>query len=90
MDTSEQIAWIFQEVMAIQVPSGDTDIIAAGMLDSLALVTLLVEIEQQLDVAIPLEAIDIERLRTVNTIASFVDEIASGANHRPPPNHLYP
>ena len=56
MDTSERIAWIFQEVMAIEIPSGDTDIIAAGMLDSLALVTLLVEIEQQLDVAIPLEA----------------------------------
>jgi D-alanine--poly(phosphoribitol) ligase subunit 2 len=90
MDTAERIGSIFRESMGIEIPSSDSDIIAAGLLDSLAFVTLLVEIEQQLDITIPLEAIDIERLRTLNAIVSFVDEIASGANDRRPPEVPYP
>lgn len=77
MGTRDRIVSVFNQVLAIDVPSFDTDIIAAGLLDSLTLVTLLVELEHQFDVMIPLETIDIERLRTVDSIAAFVEEIST-------------
>jgi acyl carrier protein len=86
MGTRERIALAFKEALAIEVPSFDTDIIAAGLLDSLMLVTLLVELEARFGLTIPLEAIDIERLRTVNSIAAFVEEMETGERHDASPS----
>jgi acyl carrier protein len=77
MDTRGRIAAIFKEVLAVEVTSFDRDIIADGLLDSLMLVTLLVTLEQRFNVTIPLQTIDIERLRTVDSIAVFVEETAT-------------
>jgi acyl carrier protein len=43
-----------------------------GLLDSLALVELIVEIEQQFGIQIPLEEIEIDHFRSVVRIAEFV------------------
>jgi acyl carrier protein len=53
-----------------------TDIVAAGLLDSLALVTLLFEVEREFDLTIPLEDLDIESLRTVERIAALTERLA--------------
>ena len=87
MGTQDKIAGIFKEVLAVEVPSFDTDIIADGLLDSLMLVTLLVALEQRFEVTIRLETIDIERLRTVDSIAAFVEDCASDDRHGPPPSN---
>ena len=75
MDTRERIAQIFREALFIEVPSPTTDIVETGLLDSLAFVTLLFEIEQRFAVTIPPEELDIESLRTVQRIASLVDAL---------------
>ncbi len=74
----ERIERIFRQVLFIEVPSPSTDIIAAGLLDSLALVTLLFEIEQEFEVSVPLENLDIEGLRTVARIAELVESLSLG------------
>jgi acyl carrier protein len=86
MDTRDHIARVFKEELAIEVPSFDTDIIAAGLLDSLMLVTLLFELEQRFAATIPLETIDIERLRTVDSIAALVEQTALGDRDGAPPS----
>ena len=62
--------------MNVDVPSPTTDIVAAGLLDSLALVTLLFEVEREFDLTIPLEDLDIESLRTVERIAAVTERLA--------------
>jgi acyl carrier protein len=83
IETAKQIELIFHEALGIEVPSASTDILAAGILDSLALVTLLVEIEQQFGVTLPLEDLDIEGLRTVERIADLVDSLTRQVDSAP-------
>jgi D-alanine--poly(phosphoribitol) ligase subunit 2 len=73
MSITERIGRIFLEALSIEVPSATTDIIAAGLLDSLALVTLLFEIEQEFDIRIPLDGLDIAGLSTLERIAALVE-----------------
>jgi acyl carrier protein len=78
-DHRTEIACIFREALNIELPSTDTDVIATGLLDSLAFVTLLYEIEQRLGVEIPFETLDIDDLRTVDSIAAVVARLAERA-----------
>jgi acyl carrier protein len=71
-DTSVRIERIFQDALGVVVTSPATDIIADGILDSLALVTLLFELEQEFSIAIPLD-LDIESLRTIECLTELVD-----------------
>jgi acyl carrier protein len=83
MDTVDRIARIFHDALNVAVPSATTDIIAAGILDSLGLVTLLVEIEEQFAVTIPLDEIDVDGLRTVERIAALVDHLGTDGEPAP-------
>lgn len=68
---------LIRETLQIEVPTADTDLIESGLLDSLALVSLITELEQEFGFQLPLDDFDIERFRTVERIAAFV------AEHRP-------
>jgi acyl carrier protein len=82
MTSIDRIDRIFREALNVEVPSSTTDIIDAGLLDSLALVTLLFEVEQEFDLRIPLDGLDIEGLRTVERIAALIERLA--VEHDPP------
>ena len=71
-DTGVRIERIFQDALGVVAPSRTTDIIATGVLDSLALVTLLYELEQEFSITIPLD-LDIESLRTIERLTELVD-----------------
>ena len=70
----DRVQRLFVEALNVQVPSTDTDLIDGGLLDSLALVELLFAMEREFNVTIPLEVLDIDRFRTVNSIADFVEQ----------------
>jgi acyl carrier protein len=76
MTDIDRIDRIFREVLNLDVPSPTTDLVAAGLLDSLALVTLLFEVEREFDLSIPLEGLDIENLRTIERIAAVTERLA--------------
>jgi len=82
-DAERRTARIFSDGLGIDVPDPEMDIVAAGLLDSLALVTLLFEIECEFGVTIPLENLDIDALRTLRRIASLVDELVAGPKPAP-------
>ena len=63
---------IFEEVLSISVPTAQTDIIEGELLDSLTLVTLLFEVELEFDLQIPLESLEIDDFRSIESIAEFV------------------
>jgi D-alanine--poly(phosphoribitol) ligase subunit 2 len=70
----ERIQRIFADALSVAAPAPDTDIIEAALLDSLALVTLLFEIEQEFAIEIPLESLEIDDFRTIASIARFVNQ----------------
>jgi methoxymalonate biosynthesis acyl carrier protein len=78
-DILARVGVLFRHTLNIDVPSDKTDLIQSGLLDSLALVELLLELERDFGVSIPLQDLDIENFRTVERIGAFVESlIATG------------
>ena len=67
-----QIGELIGRTLLIEVPAPDVDLIETGLIDSLALVTLITEIEAEFGVQLPLDEFDIERFRSVEQIAAYV------------------
>ena len=63
---------LFSDKLNIDVPAPDTDLIEAGLLDSLRLVELLLEIETGLGHRIPIAEIELDDLRSVARIARLI------------------
>ena len=74
---TEQLTRIFREALHIDPPSRNTDLFDSGVLDSLAFVELLLRLEQEFGVAVSLDDLELDNFRTIDRIASFVQERAA-------------
>ena len=63
------------------MPSPDTDLIESGLLDSLALVSLLAEIEREFGFELPLDTLEVDDFRTVESAASYVEARLCDGGH---------
>ena len=70
---------LFVESLHIEAPSADTDLFETGILDSLQLVELLLQLEQRFGFRIKIDDIDLEDLRTLARIARLVAARTAGA-----------
>jgi D-alanine--poly(phosphoribitol) ligase subunit 2 len=80
--TIDRVRLLIQDVLSVDVADGDTDLIESGLIDSLGLVTMIVEIEQEFRVELPLDDLDVDRFRSVNRIAEFLAASSVGADGR--------
>ena len=69
----ERIQRLFVEALSIPAPDPATDVVDSGLLDSLALVTLLFEVEREFGIQIPLDTLDVDDFRTVERMAGLVE-----------------
>ena len=83
MNAEQHIEQIFREALSIEPPPSDTDLIAAGLLDSLSVVTLLVELEDRFGVTVRLEDIDLDSLRTLKRLANLVERASAQSRDIP-------
>lgn len=67
----QRIMALISEQMNLEVPSVDTDLFDTGLLDSLAFVDLLTQLEQKFGIAVSVDDLEIENFRTVARIAAF-------------------
>jgi acyl carrier protein len=74
-----RIADILRDHLHVECLSADTDLIEAGILDSLAFVTLLFHLEQDFGRRIPVETLDVRDFSSVARIADFMTS-ANGAS----------
>lgn len=71
----DDIRTLFEQELNIAVPAPDTDLIAAGLLDSLVFVDLIMKLEQLCDVEIPVAELDLETFRSLHEIAATVSAL---------------
>ena len=71
----QAVQQIFLESLSIEVPSPQHDLIESGMLDSLALVDLIYQIEARFGTEIDLETLDLEHWRSVASISEFLGKV---------------
>jgi acyl carrier protein len=77
-EVTAQVRELVQLVLNAHIGSDDTDIVETGLLDSLALVELLVGIEREFNVQVELESLDLDNLRSVRSIAQMVFDTKHG------------
>ena len=69
------------DVLHVEVSDDDADLIETGVMDSLALVELIFQIERVWGVSIQLDELTIDAFRSVRGIAALLD----GVSHRSSP-----
>ena len=67
--TENEVAEIFSQKLHVDVPSYDSDLFETGTLDSLQLVELLFQLEQQFGVCISLDETDVENFPSIERIS---------------------
>ena len=72
----ERIARLFLTRLNLEVPSPETDLFDAGVLDSMAFVELLVRLEEEFGIEVPFDSLEIDNFRSIEHIARFVEERA--------------
>lgn len=70
---------LFAEHFHIEVPSADADLLDGGILDSFQLVELLAAIERDFGVAIDIDHLELDDLRSLARIARLVDGASTPA-----------
>jgi D-alanine--poly(phosphoribitol) ligase subunit 2 len=68
----QQITAIFAERFETNLESDDVDLLETGLVDSVRIVELVLEIEQRFGVSLPFEELEIEDFRTVSRLAERV------------------
>jgi methoxymalonate biosynthesis acyl carrier protein len=62
--------------LGVDAPSPDTDVFETGVLDFVALVQLIVDIEEEFGVELPLKDVDVDEFRTIDRIAPLIRRVA--------------
>jgi acyl carrier protein len=78
-DIQERVTDVVTDVLQTRVPSASTDLIEAGILDSLGFVELLARLEQEFGLRISLETADIDQFRSIESIAAFIIGLSGSA-----------
>lgn len=73
---TDQVAELIRDVLQVEVPSADADLVAEGLIDSLALVSLITEVELEFAIRLPIAEFDLSRFRSAEQIATVVAELA--------------
>jgi D-alanine--poly(phosphoribitol) ligase subunit 2 len=68
----KQLHSLFIEGLHIEVPSAETDLFETGLLDSLQMVELIVQLEQRFCFKMKIDEIDLDDLRTLARIARLL------------------
>ena len=68
----ERVAAIFSSALHLDVPSVDTDLFESGVLDSLAFVELLLQLEREFGVTTSVDDLDVATFQTISAITDFV------------------
>jgi acyl carrier protein len=69
---ASQVQALLAEKLFVTVESHETDLLAAGILDSLTLVQMLMHLEERFGLRVAMEDLEIEELRSIHAIARLV------------------
>jgi acyl carrier protein len=77
--TVDRVRLLIRDVLSVEVPDGDADMIDSGLMDSLALVSLIAEIEQEFQLELPLDDLDVDQFRSAERIAQLLAALHAAA-----------
>lgn len=72
LTVENRIQNIVCNLLQVEVPTADQDLFDSGVLDSLSFVDMLVALEEEFSVRIPLDRVDLSDFRSITRIAAYV------------------
>ncbi len=75
---ARRVEEIFLTELQVEVPDRETDVIATGLVNSLAFVRLLSLLEQEFQLRIDVDELDLDDFRTVSSILDFLERQRTG------------
>ena len=73
------IQGLMSEKLLVEIESPEADLLKAGILDSLALVQLLLHLEEHFGIKLALDELEIEDFQSVSSIAQLVTRRCASA-----------
>jgi D-alanine--poly(phosphoribitol) ligase subunit 2 len=67
---------VLRDHLNVVLESPDVNLLESGLVDSVGLVELIVWLEDRLGMSLPMDALEIDDLRSVNTIVSLITSLA--------------
>ena len=80
IDLHQHLTNLFAQKLNLAVASIETDLLGSGLLDSLALVDLLVQLEHDFGLQISLDELEVDNFRSIASIAAFVARQSGALN----------
>ena len=80
IDLHQHLTNLFAQKLNLAVTSIETDLLGSGLLDSLALVDLLVQLEHDFGLQISLDELEVDNFRSIASIAAFVARQSGALN----------
>jgi D-alanine--poly(phosphoribitol) ligase subunit 2 len=69
---TQRVMDLIRDALQVDVPAPDTDLVDAGLIDSLALITLITELEREFAMQVSMDEFDLSRFRTAEQMAAVV------------------
>jgi D-alanine--poly(phosphoribitol) ligase subunit 2 len=73
----DDICAVLRERLTLIVDSPDRDLLETGLVDSIGLVELILELEDRFSVSLPMDTLEIADFRSVNTIADMITRLTA-------------
>lgn len=70
---ADRVRELLGRVLNAAPPAPGTDLIDNGLLDSLSLVELIFELEQEFQLTLPLDSLELDAFRSIESISAFVE-----------------
>jgi len=71
----ESIHDILSNCLHIEIPGPEVDLVESGIMDSLVLVDLIYHLEKRFSVAVPIETLDLDNMRSISAMAALVESL---------------
>lgn len=68
---------VLRDHLNVLADSPDADLLETGLVDSIGLVELILQLEDRFGIDLPMESLEIDDLRSVNRIADLITRLSS-------------
>jgi D-alanine--poly(phosphoribitol) ligase subunit 2 len=68
---------VLRDHLSVMVESPDVDLLETGLVDSIGLVELILQLEDRFGVSLPMDVLEIDDFRSIHTIAALITRLSS-------------
>jgi D-alanine--poly(phosphoribitol) ligase subunit 2 len=68
---------VLRDYLTVMVESPDADLLETGLIDSIGLVELILQLEDRFGVSLPMDTLEFDDFRSINRIADLITRLST-------------